>query len=116
MINFRNIFNIQYSIVGLIIIIILMLLIWILEKNINKSIHHLGTYLSVAGLVTLVISWIINIIIKLVVPDEYQIFINIININLQKNLMLYSIISIVAGLILLWISHTIPKKEILPIN
>ena len=114
MINFRNIFSTKFSVIGLIIIILLMLLIWILEKSIRKSLHHYGIYLLVAGLITLVVSWLINTIIKLGVPHEYQIFVNIININLQKNFILYSIISIATGLVLLLISSITLKKEPLP--
>ena len=110
MTNYRQIFNTPYSIFGLFIIISLSLLIFIINKDIKKSCYNIGTHLILSGVITIILSLIINFGISIIIPNNYQILINVISKNLFKNLIFYSVICITTGIILIIIFYLIPKK------
>ncbi len=111
MINFRVIFNPNYSSIGLLIIIALLLLIFIINKNISKSCHDIGKNLIIAGLFTLSLFLIINLASNKVIPVKFQPLIDVIRINLIKNIIMYSVISIIIGIIFLTIGIIFSKKN-----
>ncbi len=111
MINYRNIFHPNYITLGLIIIIILLFLILLINKDILKSLHYIGLSLIISGIINLVLSFILIIITNIAIPSYYQILINVISINLQNNLLIYSIASIIIGIILELVSKFFNKKK-----
>ena len=110
MINFREIFNLNYSLVGIIIIIIMIGLILLINQDIKYSLKQIGKSIFIAGIITIIISFISKQLIVILIPNKYQVIINIITKNLIKNMNIYSLISILIGLILIIISSI--KKEI----
>lgn len=110
MTNYRQIFNTPYSIFGLLLIISLSLLIFIINKDIKKSCYNIGTHLILSGVITIILSLIINFGISIIIPNHYQILINVISKNLFKNLIFYSVICITTGILFITISRFIPKK------
>lgn len=113
MINYRNIFHPNYITLGLIIIIILLFLILLINKDILKSLHYIGLSLIISGIINLIIALIIIVIANIAIPTHYQILINVISINLQNNLLIYSISSIIIGLFLKLVSKIFHKEEII---
>ena len=113
MINYRNIFHPNYITLGLIVITILLFLILLMNKNIFQSLHYIGVSLMISGSINLIISLIIIVITNIAIPSYYQILINVISINLQNNLLIYSISSIIIGLFLKLVSKIFHKEEII---
>lgn len=111
MINFREIFNIKYSIIALSIIIVILFLIILINQNISKSSKAIGITLTISGFISLILSFIIIFGLNLIIPSEYIAFINVISNNLEKNLIIYSGLSIIIGIISIVISN-ITNKEI----
>lgn len=67
----------------------------------------------ISGSINLIISLIIIVITNIAIPSYYQILINVISINLQNNLLIYSISSIIIGLFLKLVSKIFHKEEII---
>lgn len=112
MINFRNIFNTTYSLVGLILIIMVILLIMLVNQNIKYSFKKIGKSIFIPGVITIILSFLIKIVSNLIVPEEYQIITNVIIKNIVKNMNIYSLISILIGLVFMILSLAIKEKSI----
>lgn len=98
MINFREIFDINYSYIGLVVIAILMLLLVVLDKR--ESIKMFGYSFIGAGIVMLVIYLLGNMIIS---SFSYKFFIEIISNNLFSSIIIFSVVSLVFGGISFWV-------------
>lgn len=109
MINFNQIFNNNYLIYGIILTLILIALIFITNKNTTKSLNNIGISFLVSGLIILLPTLLIKLILGTIIPSEYKLFINIITNTLFKNLILYSLIITVLGVMSIIIS-TIKNK------
>lgn len=109
MINYREIFNSNYSYIGLIFIIILSLIIVIIERNTVSSVSRISKYFLLAGIIILVITLLLNFIIEFLIISSYKIFIEIITKNLIENLYFYSIIIIIISSAINLIIKTIMK-------
>lgn len=94
MINYREIFNISYSYIGLVIIGILILLLFLLDKK--RSIKVIGYSFLVAGVVLLAIYLFGNMIIS---SFSYRFFIEVISDNFFSIIIVFSIVSILFGAI-----------------
>lgn len=92
MINFREIFNMNYSYIGLIIIGILMIILILLDKN--KSLKVIGYSFLVSG-ITMGLMFILGNL--LVNSFSYSFFIKIITNNFFNSIIIFSIISIIIG-------------------
>ena len=97
MINYRNIFNLNYSYIGLIVIGVLVVLIFILNKNFIRSIYQISNHLFIGGLVTIITSVLINFCIDFFIISNFKILIEIITKNLIRDLYIYSISLIVVS-------------------
>ena len=97
MINYRNIFNPSYNYIGIILISIIALLIIIVKKDILASIYQISKSAFIAGIITLIITIILNFLIDIVITSNYKIFIQIISENVISNLYFYSILVIIVG-------------------
>ena len=111
MINLRQIFNVNYSMIGIIIILLFLILIFLINHNPITSFNSIGKYLLIAGFTTLIISFLLKLGINIVIPEKYKIFINVVSINLQKNMLIYSILSIIIGIIFIIISAILSNKK-----
>ena len=111
MINFKQIFNTNYISYGLILILLLILLIFMINKNTNKSLNNIGISLLVSGLIILLPTILIKLIFSTIIPSEYKLFINVITNSLFKNLILYSLIIVILGIISITISTIIKNKS-----
>ena len=98
MINYRNIFNLNYSYIGLIVIGVLVILIFILNKNFIRSIYQISNHLFIGGIVTFITSVLINFCIDFFIISNFKILIEIITKNLIRDLYIYSISLIVVSL------------------
>ena len=103
MINYRNIFNPNYSYIGLIIILLLIIMFIVLQKDLLKSISHISEISLISSVTTLVMTLILNLITKFILIGSYKVFIEIITKNLIANLYLYSLIVIVISILLIGI-------------
>lgn len=91
-INYRNIFNINYSYIVLTLICILFLILYLLLKNANKTIKIFSNVNLISGIITITISYIINILIN-------NIFIKIISDTISSQLLFIGLINILLWLI-----------------
>ena len=112
MTNYREVFNTNYSIVGLIIITLVIGLIILTNQNIKSSFKVIGKTIFISGIITIIVSFLIKIVSSIVIPNKYQIITNVIIKNIEKNLIIYSLISILIGMILIMITSLIPKKKL----
>lgn len=110
MINFREIFNMNYSFIGIILIFIIIMIIMLLNKNIWYSTKLIGKSFIISGIIGLIINLIIYIGNKVIVMGNLKIFINIIISNVIKNLLIFSLISIIMGSLLIMLSSFLLKK------
>ena len=110
MINYREIFNINYSIIGLIMILIIISLIILINKNIGKSCNILGKVFISSSFISLFLLFIMNFGLKVIIPHQYTILVEVISKSLEKNYLIYSIIVLVFGLLLLIFSNLKEKK------
>jgi len=92
MINFREIFNINYSYVGLIIIGILMIILVLLDKK--ESIRVMGKSFFVAGIFLFLIYLFGNIIIS---NFSYKFFIEVISDSFFSSVIVFAVVSVVFG-------------------
>jgi len=104
MINFREIFNPEYSFIFVILILILTVMIFILHKNTKESIHILGKFVLISGVITLLIAIVLELGINTFIPYNYKIFVQVISKNLSVNLLYNAIENIIIGLGLLLLS------------
>ena len=109
MINYRNIFNPSYNYIGLILIFALIGLIFLNNRNIKKSFQQIGIITTCSGLITLIIAFLLNFLVDLALPQQYQIFIEVISANISKNCLHTSLIAILIGGALLIINKFISK-------
>ena len=92
MINFREIFDISYSYVGIGIILGLIFLIILLERE--DGVKVIGSSFFVSGIVMLVVYLFGNVIID---SFSYRFFIEIISDNFFSNLIIFSVVSLILG-------------------
>ena len=92
MINFREIFNMSYSYIGIIIIGIIMIMIILLDKK--EGIRIIGrSFLGAGGV--LIISYLLgNMLIS---SFEYKIFVVVISDNFFNSLIIFSVVSLILG-------------------
>lgn len=112
MINFRNIFNTTYSLIGLILIIMIIGFIILINQNIKRSCKKIGKSFFISGVITIILSFLVKIVSNLLIPDKYQIITNVIIKNIVKNMNIYSLISILIGLVFMILSLVIKEKSI----
>ena len=104
MINFRTIFNNNYSVLGILIILFVILLILLINQDSRTSLKLIGTPCIISGIIALFIDFILYLIIN-IIPHQYKIFIEVISNNIIKNIIYASIISITVGIILIVLSR-----------
>ena len=92
MINFREIFDISYSYVGIGIILGLIFLIILLDRG--DGVKVIGSSFFVSGIVMLVVYLFGNVIID---SFSYRFFIEIISDNFFSNLIIFSVVSLILG-------------------
>ena len=110
MINFRNIFNPSYSYFMLMFILVLVILICLLNQNIKSSLKTLGKTILISGIITLVLSLLIELGINAFVTYNYKIFVKVISDSLFVSLLYSAGVSIVIGFLLLVLSKVEFKK------
>lgn len=111
MINYRTIFNPNYNYIGLIIIIILALLIIIIEKDTLASLQQFSKISLIAGIITLILALALNLLIQILIPSSYKIFIQVITKNVINNLYFYAILIIVISIIFNLIISVLAKPK-----
>lgn len=92
MINFREIFNISYSYIGIAVILLLIVILFVLDKR--SGIKVIGYSFLTAGIVLLIIYLFGNMIID---SFSYRVFIEIISDNFFNSIIVYSVISMIFG-------------------
>lgn len=110
MINYRNIFNPDYNYIGLILIIFLIILIFWNNRNIKQSFQQIGTIITISGFTTLIIAIFLNVIVDLVLPQQFQLFVKVISNNVSQNCWRTSLIAIFSGGTLLIINKLFFKN------
>lgn len=100
MINFREIFNPNYTIIGLIIIIALIILIFVFNKDTKQSLNLLGKTAIITSIITFLISLILKLGIDILIPYNYKLLIQVISNNLLKSYINSSILILIIGIIL----------------
>lgn len=109
--NFREIFNMRYGYIGLVVVAILLLFIFLLNKDIKKSFKSVSIIFIVVGVINLIISLLINIIIKVVVDSSYRAFVGVVSNSLYNTLLYISIGLIIGGIILIIINKYMIKDK-----
>lgn len=104
MINFRTIFNPDYTFIGIIAIILIVLLIIWNNHNLQKSLHQIGIICLVSSIFTLIFTILIKFVLNQMIPYQYKLFIQVISENVFGYSTMLSIIGIIIGLFLLAIS------------
>ena len=92
MINFREIFNMSYSYIGIIIIGIIMIMIILLDKK--EGIRIIGRSFFYSGVVLIIFYLLGNMLIS---SFEYKIFVEVISDNFFSSLIIFSVISLILG-------------------
>lgn len=112
MINFRNIFNPDYNILGLLLIFLLIFLIFLNEKNLLYALKKISISILYAGIITLILTLILKLAINLLIPYQYKIFLAVITDNFLKNLITSTLIFIAIGIILYAFSKIYSPKSL----
>ena len=110
MINFRQIFNMNYGYLGVIIVIIFLILIILINKNIQTSLKQLGIIAITASILNFLFLIIINFLTELELLNNYKIFIEVITKTFSQELTLYSLVILFLGIISLTISKILLSK------
>ena len=92
MINFREIFNISYSYIGIAIIALLIVILFILDKR--RGIKVVGYSFLGAGIFLFIVYLFGNMIVS---SFNYKVFIEIISNNFFNSIIVYSVISMIFG-------------------
>ena len=92
MINFREIFNISYSYIGIIVILLLIVILFFLDKK--YGIKVIGYSFLGAGIFLLIVYLFGNMIVS---SFNYRVFIEIISDNFFNSIIVYSVISMIFG-------------------
>ena len=92
--NFRDIFNMSNSYIGLVVIGLLIVFLILLEKR--RSLKIFSYSFFIAGVVLLVIYFLGSIIID---SFSYRFFIEIISDNFFGSVIVYGVVSIIIGLL-----------------
>ena len=109
MINFRNIFNDNYSYIILIGICILFLLLALVLKNNTKFIKLFSKINLICSIITIIIALSIKLIVNNF--NNYRIFIEIISDSVFTNLLYLSILNLFLFIIFYFIYRGLIKKE-----
>ena len=107
MINYREIFNNDYSYIGLIIIGILIISMLLLDRKYSTKI--LGYSFIVPGIIMILVCILGNTFINSI---KYSFFIEVISNNFFNAIMIFSVLSIIVGSIVLLIYKYIYQKKI----
>ena len=92
MINFREIFNISYSYIGLVLIFCLMIVLLSMDKR--ESVKIIGYSFIGAAIFMGMVYFIGNIFVN---SFSYKFFVQIISDNLFNSIIFFSIISFIVG-------------------
>ena len=111
-INFRDIFNMKYGYMGIIVVAILLLLIFLLNKDIKKSLKSVSIIFIVSGIINLILSLSIKVIIKVLVDTSYRAFVEVVSNSMYNTLLYISIGLIILGIILIIINKCIIKEKV----
>ena len=110
MINFREIFNSNYSYIMLGIILFLFLIIAIINnKDYKKSIKVISNILIIASIICIVIYLMIKLVLGFSFFNSYRVFIDVISNTFNKELLIRSIIWFVLGIGLKLVNYYILK-------
>lgn len=109
MINFRELFNPSYNIIGIIIIVILLIVLFLLEDGLGEFLLNVGIIGIVTGIIGITLAGIIYLILKFL-PSSYKIFVTIISDNVIKGIISCSIIVLIVGIILYLVSIFFDRK------
>lgn len=113
MINYRQIFNPNYTCIGLIIIIVIIILLLIINKNSIITINQISKTALIASIITISISLILKLLINTFIPTSYKIIIEIVSKNLITSIFTYStIIAFISILALISTKILIKNKSI----
>ena len=110
MINFREIFDINYSYVGIGIILGLIFLIILLERE--DGVKVIGSSFLISGIFMLVLYLFGNVIID---SFSYRFFIEIISDNFFSSLIIFSVVSLILGGIGIGVYRYIINKKTLDV-
>ena len=92
MINFREIFNINYSYIGIGVILLLVVILFFLDRK--RGIKVIRYSFLGAGIVLLIMYLFGNMIVS---SFNYRVFIEIISDNFFNSIIVYSVISMIFG-------------------
>lgn len=109
MINFREIFNPSYNIVGLVIIILLIVVLFLLERNMKDFFKNVGMIGIRTGIVSLVLGLVVSFVLNFL-PHSYKIFVEVISDNVIKGILSSSVVVLIIGIFLYLISIFLCKK------
>ena len=101
MMNFRTIFQVNYAVCGVGLILFLIFLIFLLERDFIYSCYLIGKYFFIAGFVSFLLFLFFYFIIDIIIPSKYLVFISVISRNLFHYGFILSFLSIMIGLIFL---------------
>ena len=104
MINYRELFNPNYSYISIIIISFLIFLIVLNNRNTKKSIHQIGCICLISSIIMLGLSFLIKLLVNQMIPYQYKIFIQVISENFFTYSITLSIIGIALGIFLIAIA------------
>ena len=109
MINFRNIFNLNYSYLILFSILILFILLYFILKDNRKFIKFFSNINLICGIITLIFA----LVIKLTVDNisNYRLFIEVISNNIFNELIYLSMVNLLLWLICLIFSLLLKKEK-----
>lgn len=109
MINFREIFNSSYSVVGLVIIVILLIILFLLEDGVGDFLLNIGVIGIVTGIISLSLGGIVFLVLNFL-PHSYKVFVSVISDNVVKGIFSSSILVLILGVFLYLISLFLFKK------
>lgn len=111
MINYRQIFNPNYTLIGLIITLTLIILLALTNKDIITTIRQVSKTTLTASIITIIISFFLKLLITLIIPSNYQIIIEVISTNFTKSLITTSLILTFTSVLLLILLKILKKLQ-----
>lgn len=99
MINYREIFNTTYGYLVLLLIILILCIIFLFNKDKKYNFNLFSKIFFISGIILLVVDMILNFVINNFFSYDYKLFINVIGNSIYSNLLYYSVISIIIGVI-----------------
>lgn len=111
MINYRQIFNPNYTLIGLLITLTLITLLALTNKDIITTIRQVSKTTLTASIITIIISFSLKLLITLIIPSNYQIIIEVISTNFTKSLITTSLILTFTSALLLILLKILKKPQ-----